>query len=362
MTADAPHTPLVLSVDAMGGDRGPGAVVAALHKALRHTPELRFLLHGPVEKLRPLVARRPDLEARTTLVHAEGVVAMGDKPSAALRGARGTSMWSTLEAVAQGRAQAAVSCGNTGALMVMAMVALKKAPGVARPAIAVFWPSRSEQGYNIMLDAGADLRAEPETMAQYAVMGSEYARVGLGIAIPRVGLLNVGVEETKGRPELHQAREEIVGAALRGGYQWAGFVEGGDLCGDKADVIVTDGFTGNVALKTAEGTAKFVGDQLRRAFMHSPLSWLVSFLAMGALSRLKRRIDPRRVNGGVFLGLSGAVVKSHGGADATGIAAAIDLAARMARTGFADRVAQRVASMESLAPRRDESTQEAEGR
>ena len=273
---------------------------------------------------------------------------MADKPSSALRSARGTSMWSTLEAVAQGRAQAAVSCGNTGALMVMAMMALRKAPGVTRPAIAVFWPSKAERGYNIVLDVGADLRAEPATLAQYAVMGSEYARIGLGVAIPRVGLLNVGAEETKGRPELHEARDEIAAAAMRGGYEWAGFVEGGDLSGDSVDVIVTDGFTGNIALKTAEGTAKFVGDQLRRAFMHSPMSWLVSLLAMGTLGRLKRRIDPRRVNGGVFLGLSGAVVKSHGGADATGVAAAIDLAARMARTGFADRVAERVASMDSV--------------
>jgi glycerol-3-phosphate acyltransferase PlsX len=362
MTDSTTHRPLVLSVDAMGGDLGPGAVVVALDKALKRAPELRFLLHGPVEKLRPLIARRPDLEAATTLIHAEGVVAMSDKPSAALRNARGTSMWSTLEAVAQGRAQVAVSCGNTGALMVMSMVALKKAPGVARPAIAVFWPSRSANGYNIMLDAGGDLRAEPETLAQYAVMGSEYARVGLGVAIPRVGLLNVGAEDTKGRPELHQARDEITGAAMRGGYQWAGFVEGGDLCGDKADVIVTDGFTGNVALKTAEGTAKFIGDQLRSAFKHNLLSRLASFFAMGALGRLKRRIDPRRVNGGVLLGLSGAVVKSHGGADSTGIAAAIDLAARMARTGFADRVAQRVASMEHAPPKLEDHRQETAGK
>jgi glycerol-3-phosphate acyltransferase PlsX len=239
--------------------------------------------------------------------------------------------------------------------MVMATMALGRASGVSRPAIAVFWPSRNRSGQNIVLDVGAFLTAEPETLAQYAVMGSEYARVGLDIAIPRVGLLNVGAEDNKGRSELHLARDAIAAAALRGGYEWCGFVEGGDLSGDKVDVIVTDGFTGNVALKTAEGTAKFVGDQLKHAFRETPISMLASVLAMGTLSRMKRRIDPRRVNGGVLIGLTGAVVKSHGGADATGVAAAVELAARMARTGFAHRVAERVGSMETLPGARAEA-------
>lgn len=346
MTQSAAKISQTLSIDAMGGDRGPGTVLAGLDRVLRNNPDLRFMVHGPVEKLRPLVARRPALQDAVTLVHAERVVAMSDKPSAALRTARGTSMWSALEAVEQGRAMAAVSCGNTGALMVMAMMALGKATGVQRPAIAVFWPSRNAHDFNIVLDVGAFLTADPEMLVQYAVMGSEYARVGLDIALPRVGLLNVGSEETKGKPELHEARDALAAAALRGGYEWCGFVEGGDLSGNKVDVIVTDGFTGNIALKTAEGTAAFVGDQLRKAFMQTPLSWLGSFFAMGALGRLKRRIDPRRVNGGVLVGLTGAVVKSHGGADATGVAAAVDLAARMARTGFADRVAERVGSLD----------------
>lgn len=345
MTPPAHSVSPIISVDAMGGDRGPSVVVAALDRVRAKSDDIRFILHGPSEVLRPLLARRTALEAQTTVVHADRFVAMHEKPSSALRAARGTSMWSTLQAVAEGRADAAVSCGNTGALMAMAMVALRKADGVTRPAIAVFWPSKSPKGYNIVLDVGADLRAEPDTLAQYAVMGSEYARIGLDIAMPRVGLLNVGAEETKGRPELHVARDEIAEAALRGGYEWVGFVEGGDLSGDRSDVIVTDGFTGNIALKTAEGTASFIGDQLRRAFRHSPMSWLISFLAMGSLARMKRRIDPRQVNGGVFLGLGGTVVKSHGGADATGIAAAVELAARMGRTGFAERVALRVGGM-----------------
>lgn len=349
MTPPAPLASPTISVDAMGGDRGPAVVIAALDRVLAKNTDLRFLIHGPSEVLRPLLARRDELRASTTVIHADRFVTMQDKPAAALRAARGTSMWSALQSVAEGRADAAVSCGNTGALMAMSMVALRKAPGVSRPAIAVFWPSRNPKGYNIVLDVGADLRAEPATLAQYAVMGSEYARIGLDIAMPRVGLLNVGSEETKGRPELHEARDTIAEASLRGGYEWVGFVEGGDLSGSRTDVIVTDGFTGNIALKTAEGTASFVGEQLRRAFLHSPMSWLVSLLAMGSLTRMKKRIDPRRVNGGVFLGLRGTVVKSHGGADATGIAAAVELAARMGRTGFAERVALRVAGMEHAA-------------
>ncbi|TVQ56463.1 MAG: phosphate acyltransferase PlsX [Rhodobacteraceae bacterium] len=334
---------LTIAVDAMGGDHGPACVVAALEKAARDGDEARFLLHGPEAELEPLLARRRALSERVEVVDAPRVVSMDDKPSAAVRTAEGTSMWAALSSVATGAAQAAVSCGNTGALMVMAMLRLRKAEGVDRPAIAVFWPSRARAGFSIALDMGADLKADPTNLAQYAVMGAEYARVGLDLARPRVGLLNVGVEEMKGRAELRAARDLIAAAATPGDFDWRGFVEGGDLFGDSVDVIVTDGFTGNVALKTAEGAAAFIGDQMRAAFRHSLLSRLAAVAAMGTFSRLKKRIDPRRVNGGVFLGLNGVVVKSHGGADATGVAAAIRLATRMGRTGFAERVAQRVA-------------------
>jgi glycerol-3-phosphate acyltransferase PlsX len=333
-----------IAIDAMGGDRGPATVLAGLEACLSAFPDLRFLVFGREDQLAPLMARRRALGARVELRHAERAVAMTDKPAAALRRADGTSMWAALGAVAEGAAQAAVSCGNTGALMAMAALRLRRAPGVDRPAIAVFWPSRNRGGHTIVLDVGADVKAEPEALLQFAVMGAEYARIGLESARPRVGLLNVGAEETKGRPELHAARDLIAAAADDGGYEWRGFVEGVDLFGDRVDVIVTDGFTGNVALKAAEGAAGFVGENMRAAFSHGVLSRLGALLAYGAFERLKRRIDPRRVNGGVFLGLRGAVVKSHGGADATGVAAAVALAARMGGTGFAERVAGRVAA------------------
>ncbi len=340
-TTDAP----VISVDAMGGDRGPAIVIAGVAKALLKSPDLRFILHGPEAALAPLLSKRPALAARCTVVDAPRVVEMADKPAAALRAAEGTSMLAALDSVARGDASTAVSCGNTGALMAMAMLRLRRAQGVDRPAIAVFWPSRAAAGFNIVLDVGADLRADPGVLAQYAVMGAEYARVGLDLDKPRVGLLNVGAEDTKGRPELRAARDLLAQAAGPGDYDWRGFVEGGDLCGDKADVIVTDGFTGNIALKSAEGAAAFIGEEMRRSFNVGLFSRLAGLMALGVLGRLKRRIDPRRVNGGVFLGLGGAVVKSHGGADATGVAAAVALAARMGRTGFTDRVAGRVAAL-----------------
>jgi glycerol-3-phosphate acyltransferase PlsX len=340
-TIDAP----LISVDAMGGDRGPATVVAGLARALGDQPDLRFLLHGPEPTLKPLLARRRGLAAVTEIVHAERAVAMSDKPSAALRAAEGTSMWSALTALREGRSRAVASCGNTGALMAMSMLRLRKAASVHRPAIAVLWPSRAAQGYNVVLDVGADVRLDPPSLAQFAAMGAEYARLSLKLSRPRVGLLNVGSEETKGGAELHHARDLIEQGAEAGGYESVGYVEGGDLCGDRADVIVTDGFTGNVALKSAEGAAAFIGEELRRSFNRNMLTRAVGLLALPVFSRLKRRIDPRRVNGGVFLGLGGAVVKSHGGADATGIAAAVALAGNMARAGFAERVAAQAASL-----------------
>ena len=346
--ADSPKAGgLTVSIDAMGGDHGPAAVVSGLDQALKASADLRFVLHGPEAALRPLLARRGRLGERCEIRHAEGEVGMSVKPREAVRGARRTSMWSALDAAAKGEAQAVVSCGNTGALMLMAMQRLKAAPGVERPAIAVFWPSRLPQGYTIMLDAGAGLSADARTLTQFAAMGAAYAETAFDLKRPGVGLLNVGSEESKGDSQLRLARERLEAAAAAGGYEWRGFVEGGDLCGDGADVIVTDGFTGNVALKTAEGVASFIGEQMKASFMKGVLSRLAGLMALKAITRMRRKIDPRRANGGVFLGLNGAVVKSHGSADATGVAAAVLLAARMARSGFADSVARRVAALEA---------------
>lgn len=253
-------------------------------------------------------------------------------------------MWSCIESVKQGEATVAVSCGNTGALMALSMIRLRKLPGVNRPAIACLWPSRNPGGFNVMLDVGADIKADAEDLLQYATMGASYARNGLNLEKPRVGLLNVGTEEHKGRAELKLAHDQIAAAARAGGFHFVGFVEGADIPGDKVDVIVTDGFTGNIALKTGEGTAKLIADFLKEAFNATFLSKIAALLAMTSLKRLQKRIDPRRVNGGVFLGLNGTVVKSHGSADATGVSAAIKLAFQLAESGFQERLAARVAS------------------
>lgn len=333
----------LISLDAMGGDQGPAAVVAGMVKSASINPDIGFILHGPIAQLSALVDRHAILKDRVILRDAEGVVNMTDRPSQVVRNSKGTSMHSTIEAVRSGEASVAVSCGNTGALMALSMIRLRKLPGVNRPAIAVLYPSSNAQGFNVMLDVGADIRADPDDLLRYALMGKSYARNGLGVAHPRIGLLNVGTEEHKGRSELKEAHDLIRANADEAGYEFVGFVEGGDISGDRADVIVTDGFTGNVAIKTGEGTASLIGARLREAFKYSVLSRIASVLAYTSLMRLRRRIDPRRVNGGVFLGLTGTVVKSHGSADATGVSAAIKLAAQLAENGFNDKLAARVA-------------------
>ena len=354
MTAQPDQTSLdsnriVISVDAMGGDNGPSAVVAGIAKSAEKNPDIGFILHGPEDRLKPLVDKRSVLADRVSYCDAPDVVLMEDKPSHVMRNGKGTSMWSALESVRNGDAQGAVSCGNTGALMALSMIRLRKLPGVNRPAIAILFPSTNPQGFNVMLDVGADIRADERDLLQYALMGASYARNGLNLERPRIGLLNVGTEEHKGRSELKDAHGLISGFAEQADFEFVGFVEGSDVSGNAADVIVTDGFTGNVAIKTGEGTASLIGALLRKAFKYSILSRLASVLAITSLDRLKKRIDPRRVNGGVFLGLNGTVVKSHGSADATGVSAAVKLAFKLARSGFSERLAARVASTVELA-------------
>ncbi|MBN9886598.1 phosphate acyltransferase PlsX [Salipiger abyssi] len=341
--------PLVLSIDAMGGDRGPATIVAGLDIFARRNRSARFLLHGPAAQLEPLVQKKRRLSGRCEIRDAQGVVSMEDKPSHVMRNGQDTSMWSALDSVRNGEATVAVSCGNTGALMLLSMVRLRKLPGVNRPAIAVLWPSKNPQGFNVMLDVGADIRADAQDLLKYALMGASYARNGLALDRPRIGLLNVGTEEHKGRAELKQAHDLIAAQAEQGNFEFVGFAEGGDIPGDRCDVIVTDGFTGNIALKTGEGTASLIGQFLREAFAYSPLSRIAALLALTSLKRLQARIDPRRKNGGVFLGLNGTVVKSHGAADATGVAAAVELAYDLAQSGFGDRLAARIASAASTA-------------
>lgn len=334
----------LISVDAMGGDEGPAAVVAGCSISAKSNDNIAFVLHGDADALHMLVAKRPELKDRCEIRSTSGVVSMEDKPSQVVRTGKDTSMWSTIESVRSGEASVAVSCGNTGALMAISMIRLRKLPGVNRPAIAVLYPSSNKQGFNVMLDVGADIRADADDLLRFALMGASYARNGMDIDRPRVGLLNVGTEEHKGRSELKDAFDLIRAQEDQAGLDFVGFVEGGDISGNVADVIVTDGFTGNVAIKTGEGTASLIGDRLREAFKYSFGSRLASLLAYTSLQRLKRKIDPRRVNGGVFLGLNGTVVKSHGSADATGVAAAIGLAAQLSQNKFNDKLAARVAA------------------
>ncbi len=338
----------IISVDAMGGDEGPATVVAGISRSAYKNPEIGFILHGPRDELEKLVAKRKNLADCCEIRDATEVVSMEDKPAHVMRNGKNTSMWSALDSVRNGEATVCVSCGNTGALMLLSVVRLRKLDGVYRPAIAVLWPSRNPQGFNVMLDGGADIRADAKDLMQYALMGISYARNGFGLTRPRVGLLNVGTEEHKGRAELKEAYELINANAKNADFDFVGFVEGRDLPGDVCDVIVTDGFTGNVALKTGEGTANLIGDLLRDAFCYTIWSRMASLLAYTSMRRLKKRIDPRQVNGGVFLGLNGTVVKSHGSADATGVSAAVKLAFQLAQSGFSAKLAARVASAAML--------------
>lgn len=345
---------VVISVDAMGGDRGAAAVVEGLALSAEKNADIAFIVHGDEAELRQLAARHRTLTGRCEIRGTRKVITMEEKPSHVVRHGEGSSMWSAIESVRTGEAAVAVSCGNTGALMALSMIRLRKLPGVNRPAIASFWPSRNPHEFNVMLDMGADIRADPQDLLQYAVMGASYAGNALGLQEPRVGLLNVGTEEHKGRPELRAAHEAMPAVAAATGFRYVGFVEGSDILSDQVDVIVTDGFTGNVALKTAEGVARVMGESLREAFSATLMSKAAALLAMPSLRRFSKRLDPRRSNGGVFVGLNGTVVKSHGSADGTGVAAAVKLAFRLAQSGFQQRIAARVASalgaMQDAAP------------
>ncbi len=335
---------VIISVDAMGSDRGPSSVIAGMAKCRDANPNIGFIVHGDSAQLKALLNRRDDLASVCEIRHADDVVTMDARPGHVMRNGRNTSMWSAVDAVRNKEATAVVSCGNTGALMAVSMTRLRRLPGVDRPAIACLWPSHNPGGFNVMLDVGADIRANADDLMQYALMGASYARTGLGLERPRIGLLNVGAEEHKGRAELRAAHDLIDQAAPDAGFAFVGFVEGGDIPSARVDVIVTDGFTGNIALKTGEGTAMLIRKFLRTALGRSPLSRLGALLAAKSLRGLHKAIDPRHMNGGVFLGLNGTVVKSHGAADATGVAAAIRLAFRLAQPEFTERLAAQVAS------------------
>lgn len=337
---------LTISIDAMGGDSGPGIVVAALARSVVRHPAARFILHGDEAVLAPLLAKRAKLFERVAVRHSPEQVKMDDKPSLVLRRGRNTSMWRAIESVKSGEAQVAISAGNTGALMAMSMFQLGVLQGISRPAIAALWPTK--RGQSVVLDVGANISCDAEQLVDFAVMGEAFARMILGLDRPSVGLLNVGSEDVKGHDAVKEAAQILRAASLP--IEFAGFVEGDDISEGTVDVVVTDGFTGNIALKTAEGTAKMVIGFLRSALSGSVLGRIGALFASGALKALRRKLDPRSANGGIFLGLNGIVVKSHGGTDALGFASALDMAVDMANGDIISRIIADHAEIHSPAP------------
>ncbi|MGE0212517.1 MAG: phosphate acyltransferase PlsX [Parvibaculaceae bacterium] len=336
---------LTIAIDAMGGDKGPDVVLPGAALALERHPELHLLLCGDQARLLPVVEKDSRLNGRVTIVHAEVAIGMDDKPSQALRrGRRVSSMWRAIEAVKEGRASVAVSAGNTGALMAMAKIILDTMPGISRPAIAALWPTL--RGESIVLDVGATIGADKEQLVDFAIMGEAMARCMFGLERPTVGLLNVGVEEAKGLEEVREAGRMLRASGLP--IEYYGFVEGDDVGKGTVDVVVTEGFTGNIALKTAEGTAKQISTYLKMAAARSLITRIGFFLARGAFNVLKEKMDPRTRNGGVFLGLNGIVVKSHGGTDPLGFAAAIDVAVDMAASDLIAKIGADLAAKQAL--------------
>ncbi len=336
---------LTIALDAMGGDIGPATVVPGAALAAERHPDFTFLLFGDEAKIAPVLADYPKLKALARIIHSDVAVSMDDKPSQALRRGRGkSSMWQAIEAVRDGKADAAVSAGNTGALMAMGRFVLKMVPGIERPAIAVLWPT--ERGESVVLDVGATIGADARQLLEFAVMGEAMARSLFGLERPSVGLLNVGVEEIKGNEAVKEAGKLLREINLP--MHFHGNVEGDDISKGTVDVVVTEGFTGNVALKTAEGTARQINSFLKSALTSTVLSKLGAFLAQGAFRALKEKLDPRKHNGGVFVGLNGVVVKSHGGTDALGFATAIDVAIEMVKNGLVAKIAEDAAQLHSI--------------
>ena len=336
---------ITIALDAMGGDRAPGMVVKGAEIALQRHPELHFLLFGVEDEIRPLLAKAPQLRRAVTLHHTSELVADDAKPSLALRTARQSSMRLAIDAVAEGRADGVVSAGNTGALMAIAKFVLKMLPGIDRPAIASFFPTR--RGESVMLDLGANIECDAENLVQFALMGDVFARTVLGLVEPTVGLLNVGSEDLKGNDAVRAASARLRETITP--IHFYGFIEGDDIAAGTVDVVVTDGFTGNVAVKTAEGMAKLFGEFLEAAFRHSMLARIGYLFSRGALRKLRMRSDPRRYNGAIFLGLSGIAVKSHGSTDAFGFANAIGVAVDMKVNGVLDKIRGELARL-SQAP------------
>ncbi|MGE3771172.1 MAG: phosphate acyltransferase PlsX [Bdellovibrionales bacterium] len=337
-------TGLTVALDCMGGDNAPASVIEGADIARLRFPGAKFLLFGDETLIRPLLAKYPQLVACSEVRHTADSIGNEVKAAVALRQGRSSSMRLAINAVAEGEASCVVSAGNTGALMAMAKFVMKTLPGIDRPAIATFFPTQT--GESVMLDMGANVDCEAKNYVEFAIMGALFARTVLGIINPRIGLLNIGSEEMKGHDTLRDAFMQLKNIALPGSF--LGFIEGNDIGAGRADVIVTDGFSGNVALKTIEGTARMITHFIRESFRHSIFATIGYIFARGTIKRLKERIDPRRYNGAMFLGLKGVCVKSHGGTDAFGFASAIGVAIDLVKQDFNGRIHHELEKMGPL--------------
>ncbi|MDH5410052.1 MAG: phosphate acyltransferase PlsX [Alphaproteobacteria bacterium] len=325
---------VVIALDAMGGDAAPDMVVGGAALARRKLPHVHFLLFGDSVRLKALLAKHPVLADCVEIRHTDQVVKGDDKPSTALRGARESSMRKAIDAVKEGDAAAAVSAGNTGALMAMSKFVLKTIKGIDRPAIITAVPTA--KGSCCILDLGANVQCSAENLVQFAVMGEVFARTVLSVEKPTIGLINIGIEEIKGNEAVKEAAGILRETTLP--IEFAGFIEGNDIAAGTVDVAVTDGFTGNVALKVAEGTAKLISGFLRESFRSSWRARMGYLLARPALALMRTRVDPRSYNGAIMCGLNGIVVKSHGNTDAFGFSNAIAVAVDMATHGFIEKM------------------------
>lgn len=332
----------------MGGDEAPEVVVAGIDLFIRKSRHKvdKILLHGHEKEVVPLLEQYSRAKACCELRHTETHITMTDKPSDAIRRSRGSSMWNAVLAVKEGEASAAVSAGNTGALMVLGKVLLGMTKNVHRPAIAASWPN--PEGYSVVLDVGANVACTPSQLVEFAILGDAFARIVHGKENPTVGLLNVGTEDLKGNDVVREADRMIRAARLPLNYQ--GFVEGDDISLGNSDVVVTDGFTGNVAIKAAEGTAKLAAKVMKRSFMSNWLYKIGALMSRGAFQMIRDFMDPRNVNGGLFMGLDGLVVKSHGGTDAAGFANALSVATRLAASDYLDVIEENLSAFAQSQP------------
>jgi len=349
-----------IAVDAMGGDEGVRVMVEGAALARRQHEAFKFLLVGDETRIKAALANHPNLRDASEILHSDGIVSGEDKPSQVLRRAKSTSMGMAIEAVKSGAAGAAVSAGNTGALMAIAKLALRTMPGIDRPALAALLPTLGENDV-VMLDLGANTECDARNLVQFAVMGAAYSRVVTGREAPRVRLLNIGTEEIKGTDSLRIAAGVLKEAAEDLSIEFDGYTEADKLCRGDVDVVVTDGFSGNIALKSVEGTARFVADLLRRSFSSSLRSKFGFLISRPATELLKHHLDPNNHNGAVFLGLNGIVVKSHGSASVAGVANAVAVTARLLEENVTERISADLARVGEESLRMNHSSDEDNG-